>query len=106
MSRFFDYDPVTGMQEIQDWDDDGRVTVHQQEDVEALVNQCRTNANHGLTDAGIKQNFWHYADIPMTVVLELRKKGINVFDKNCTQALFRELNQNYPYLKNTSKTHA
>jgi len=104
MSKFFEYDPVTGIGETQVWDD-GVVTVHQQQDVTELIDQCKNKANWGLTDQGIRQNFWHYAELPMTEVLNLRQKGIDIFDKNCTKAMLQAINCDLPAFKVTQKTH-
>lgn len=88
---------------MQSWDDT-RVTVHQYEDVEPLIEQNKRAAQLGLTDSGIKKGLFLYARIPMTVVMELKKKGLDVFDKNVSaRRLEQEINQNYPYLKVTSK---
>lgn len=104
MSRYFDYDPITGLSEIQDWDGE-RVTVHQYEDVEPLIEQNKRSQQLGLADSGIKKGLFLYARIPMTVVLELKKKGLDVFDKNVSaRRLEREIDRNYPYLKVTTKT--
>ena len=104
MSKFFEYDPVTGIGETQIWDGD-TVTVHQQQDVEALVEECKTKANSGLTDKGIKGNFWHYAELPMVEVVNLRRKGIDIWDKNCTKDLFKAINRDLPAFKVTQKLH-
>lgn len=50
---------------------------------------------------GVNKSFAHYATIPPIVELELRKKGINIYDKNCTKRLIQEIEQNYPDLKVT-----
>jgi hypothetical protein len=34
--------------------------------------------------------------------MELRKKGIDLYDKGQTKAIVREIEQNYPYLKATT----
>jgi hypothetical protein len=104
MSTFFEYDPVTGIQETQTWDD-GVVTVHQQQDVTELIDQCKHKANWGLTDKGIKQNFWHYADLPLMEVMNLKKRGIDIWDKNCTKDLLKAINRDLPAFKVTQKTH-
>ena len=106
MAKYFDYDPFTGMHETMDIEDSGRVTIHQEEDVAPVLDNCKGNANWGLTDHGIKRSFWHYADIPLSVVLELKKQGIDIYDRNCTKAMFDKINRDYPYLKVTAKTHA
>ena len=103
--EFFDYDPYDGMSY---WEEDpitGVVTIEQTEDVEPLVERNKIWANESATDGGIKQGMWHYADIPMTMVLEMKKRGINLLHPSPGdwQALFREVETNYPYLKTTHK---
>lgn len=106
MAKYFDYDPFTGMHETTDIDEQsGRVTIHQAEDVEPVLNQCKEMANCGSTDQGIKKGFWHYAEIPLSVVLELKKQGIDIHDRNSSKRLFETINRDYPYLKVTQKSH-
>lgn len=106
MSEFFDFDAVTGMTHSTDYDEDGDKTIiHSYQDVEPLLDHMTRIRNSGEADKGIKNDFWHYATVPMGVQVELLKKGIDINDKNCTKDLLRELNQNYPHLKTTRLNH-
>ena len=58
-----------------------------------------------ISKKGIKNGYWLYAKIPPYVEHELLKKGINIHDQNNTKAILKEINENYPYLKTTTKHH-
>lgn len=104
MSKYYEYNPHNGVTEIEDYSIDGKVTVYQQEDVQPVIEQCKIERDLGLADKGIKKNLWLYARIPTTVCYELIKKGLDPFDKNVSaKRLEQEIDQNYPYLKTTSK---
>ena len=75
------------------------------QDVQPLIDRQRELANTGATDAGIKKGLWLYCSIPMTVVVELRNKGVDVYNPSHRTRVFQEINQNYPLLKATNKTH-
>lgn len=102
--EFLHYDPHTG---ISDWAEDdilGRTfTLHRQEDVEPLLDRNAELRNTGGTDRGIKEDWWLVASIPMTVVMQLKNKGIDVFRAADEKAVERELRTNYPYLLTTGK---
>jgi len=102
MSRFFDFNPVNGMRYDTD-EDDGKLILRSSQDVEPLIDHMREKRNS--EDDGIGRGFWHYCSIPTHVELELRQKGINIYNKHQTKELLREINTNYPYLKATRKHH-
>ena len=104
MAEFFDYDPLTGVSHYTEQDGDTTI-VHTVQDLTPLVERNKKIANEGLKDGGIKDSWWHYCDIPPVVELALRKKGINIHDPDHGKAMFKEINQNYPYLKLTHKKH-
>lgn len=108
MPEFFSYDPMTGVQKFFDYEEDTNlVRIHSQQDVEPLIRRTQGLANVGGTDHGIKQDFWLYAQLPPVVILELRKKGIDIYSKDPTmiRRMFDEINANYPKFKTTHKTH-
>lgn len=104
MSEFFDYDPLTGIRYDTAQHDDITV-VHRSQDVGALVDRIRAQANEGVTDKGIKNGFWKVAEVPAVVQLELIKKGIDFPPKDEAgfTKMMKELKSNYPYLLTTSK---
>lgn len=108
MGQWLEYDPLTGMTEINTADEDaGTVTVHKLQNVEGVLERAAYARNTGSTDIGIKKGLWHYASIPLVVQYEmLTKHGVNINNKNHWPRVFDLLNRDYPYLKTTTKTHA
>lgn len=92
--QFYSYDP--------DLDQHKLTTV---EDVTGVLEAIKRKRD-ATPEHGRAEEFAHYATIPTTVILELKNKGIDIFDKNCSKALIKEINTNYPYLKATTKHHA
>ncbi len=110
MSReFFNYDPATGMTEWFDYDDDtDSAVIIREQNVQAAIDRATRIRNAGLLDKQIKEDnyFCHYADIPVSVILQMRAKGIDVFNDHHAPKVFEEINKNYAYLKLTNLTHA
>jgi hypothetical protein len=91
--EFFSYDEGT---------DTTRITTVQ--DVSGLLDRLKDKRNVMGRDA-LKGEFWHYATIPEVVEIELRNKGIDIYNKDHTKALLKEINSNYAWLKATDKKH-
>lgn len=105
MAKFVDYDPDRGIETYEDMND-GHLQVHYRQDVEPVLEYAKRLRNDGLTDYGIKNDLWHYAQIPAVVIMEMRfKHGVDVFDKNATKKVFELINREYPHLKTTEKNH-
>ena len=108
MPEFFSYDPHTGIRRDFEYDQiTGLTTVYTQQDIEPLLKRQAEMRNTGSADKELKKDdyFCHYASIPMVVVMELKKKGIDVMGEHDGKALMREINTNYPYLKGTTLVH-
>jgi hypothetical protein len=104
MAEFFDYDPLTGVSYYTE--QEGNTTLlHTVQDCQGLIDRNTKISNEGLADKGIKENWWHYCDIPTVVMLELRKKGIDIFNPDDGERMFEIINRDYPYLKRTHKKH-
>ena len=103
--EFFDYDPLTGIEERYE-ESDGKIHLHSYQDVEPILESNKALRNSGTTDdAWRKQGVAMYARVPMIVIGQMMRKGIKFFDPNHIGAVVREVNQNYPYLKTTDKHH-
>ena len=103
MSEFFEMDPVTGIRTDLAWDESlQEMTLIRTADVEQVLDFCKANANEGLNRKGIQESWWVYAKLPAIVILQMRAKGINVFDQNDQKRMFAEINSNYAHLKMTS----
>lgn len=105
MPEFFDYDPLTKMRYDFDYDEEtGNAIIHRTQDVTDILDNAKALRNDGITDAGIKQGWWQYATLPMSVILAMRfQKGINALDPRNIDRVVQEINTNYPHLKTTEK---
>jgi inorganic pyrophosphatase len=105
MSVFFDYNPDTGVTQTFDYDpvtENVNLTSHQ--DLDFFFKQIKDKRdNPDAWAKGVKESFAHYATIPAVVEIELKKKGIDINNPNQTKELLKEINENYPYLKTTTK---
>lgn len=74
--RMIDIDPVTGIRTFHHYDHDTKITrIEQQQDCQRIVDHCKTLANDGSYKArGIKQDWYHFARVPNTVLVELMQK--------------------------------
>lgn len=105
MAKFVDYDPLRGVETYEDMND-GHLQVHYRQDVAPLLDYTQRLRNDGATDHGIKNEFWHYAQIPVTVIYEMKfKHGVDLFNKDHEKRVFELINREYPHLKTTNKNH-
>lgn len=108
MTKWHDYDPNTGLHEINVSDDASDIlTVHKYQDLTALLDRNAELRNTGATDGGIRKGLWHYASVPIGIQYELLAKyGLNFHNKNHTSRIFDVINRDYPLLKTTNKHHS
>lgn len=104
MAEFFEFDPITGIKTELAWSEsEQQMTVIRSADVEPVLNFTKAVANEvGLNREGIAEGWWIYAKLPPIVILQMRAKGIDVFDRNDQQRMFEEINTHYPHLKMTT----
>ncbi len=104
MSKFLDYNPSRGTWYEYDYDPNEEIAgITTKQDVEPVLDYAKALKNSGMHDK--VGDFSRYAIIPAAVELELRQKGINIYDQHQTKDLLREINQNYPHLKTTNLHH-
>ena len=105
MSIIFDHDPVTGVTTHWDYDPiTDKIHLTYEQDVSKILDQIKEKR---LTSKsfGHVEEFAHYATIPTIVQMELKKKGMDLMDRNATKRIVREIESVYPYLKTTEKRH-
>lgn len=104
MSEFFEYDPTTGIRTDTAWSEStGEMTLIRTADVEPVLDFSKAVSNEvGLNREDIQKGWWLYAKLPPIVILQMRAKGINVFDLNDQKRMFAEINTHYPHLKCTT----
>ena len=104
MSEFFEMDALTGIRTDLAWNESAQeMTLIRTADVEPVLDFTKACANEaGLNREGIRAGWWLYAKLPPIVILQMRAKGINVFDQNDQKRMFEEINAHYPHLKCTT----
>ena len=107
MSEFFEFDPLTGIRTDMAYDPNTHeVTLTRSSDVQPVLDFAGSVRNEvGLNRKDIQESWWMYAKLPPIVILQMRAKGINVFDKNDEKRMFAEINSHYPHLKTTTGNH-
>jgi len=106
MAEFFDYNADRGVWYEADFREDGSFVINTKQDVQPVIDYATRIRNAPFNDTKLGDNYFvRYAVIPTQVELELRKKGINIYNPNQTRELLREINRNYPYLKTTNRHH-
>jgi hypothetical protein len=105
--QFFDIDPITGLVEYYEETPDGKGHIHTYQDVEPHLDRAARLRNEGLTDEVFKRDgVAMYADLPLSVVGQMMKDGINVFDQNDMPKVIQEIETKYSRFKTTYKRHS
>ena len=104
MAELFEIDPLTGIRTDMHWSEhDQTMTLLRSADVEPVLDWAKAVKNEvGMNREDIAKGWWLYAKLPPIVILQMRAKGINVFDQNDQGRMFAEINANYPNLKCTT----
>ncbi len=104
MSELYEIDPHTGIRTDMQWNENEQtMTLTRSADVEPVLDYAReVSAEVGKNSKDIKRGWWLYAKLPPIVILQMRAKGINVFDQNDSGRVIAEINANYPMLKTTT----
>lgn len=103
-----DYDPFTGVETWHEYDHDDqktRIYYNFTRDESATVDLCKAAAGDtSYTQQGIKQDWWHYAHIPNSLMLKWHvEEGIPLFD---AEEYNKKVNTpDYKWLKVTQKHH-
>ena len=104
--EFFDYDPLTGLTEYFEETPDGICHIHTYQDVEPHLDRAARLRNEGGPDDVWKRDgVTMYANLPLTIVGDMMKRGINVFDPNDLPKVIKEVNSTYSRFKTTYKHH-
>lgn len=108
MPEFFSYDPMRGVTKFFDYDEmTGDAYIRSEQDVSPLLGKTMEERNTGKHDSP-RKDFRLYAQLPTVVQIELKNKGIDIYSKDpaMVKRMLAEINTNYPYLKTTWKVHA
>ena len=110
MARYLiDHNPLTGESTWMDYRDGESLSIVNEQDVNTILDDAtRLRNSTDYSRKGIKNDHWHYARIPNGVMLEMKQKhGIDMMKSPIDwKAVFKCINQHYPWLKTTEGTHA
>lgn len=107
MAIFFDKDPITGITQYYDYDPTtDEHLIHSVQETDSLIEKLKQARNNpDIWNKGVKESWVHYASIPPIIEMQLKAKGIDIYNKDQTKELLKEINENYPFLKTTTKKH-
>lgn len=75
MGKLFSYDPYTGIKEVFEGEGNGKFKIQHSQDCERIVRFNKACQNEPLLkQRGIKEDFYHFARVPLTVLLEWKTK--------------------------------
>lgn len=108
MPLLFDHDPETGVTEYFDYDPiNDSVAITTKQDVSQFLDQMKQIRDDPTRWAqGVKENWALYCSIPPVVELELRNRGLSLYNKDHMKKILKVINTEYPYLKATDKWHS
>jgi len=103
MKRLLDYDADTGIQTWHDYDHHTKQTVIAEvQDVAPVLEAKKVARNQGnggakglneVAQRGIKNNWWHAASVPNSVILKWKKElGVDIYNKDHLPAVKKLLN--------------
>jgi hypothetical protein len=103
--EFFHFDEFSGATEYTDFDPiTGQCHITTEQDIQPLLDLNASYRNEGIKHVN-GLSFRHYASVPMVVILELRKKGIDFYNRDHLKRVLQEIEINYPYLKVDTMKH-
>ena len=86
--------------------EDGMIEIESIQDVEPILKNNKERRDNEDVHQRKKSDWVKYASVPMIVVEQLMKKGINLFDPNDTKKAMKVIEEDYPYLKTTNLKEA
>ena len=107
--RLLSHDPVTGLNTWFSYDPltDETVISYTADSTPILERNKRFANDDEYSKKGIKDEFWHFATIPVEVQMDwLINKGVDIYNPNDTKKISQLLNDpDYRYLKTTAGRH-
>ena len=106
--RLLDFDPLSGVSLIFQYDDHERtMTLTHEQDVSQYVREAAIlRQDTDRTKFGIKKDMVHYARVPIGIQYEwLTKYGVNMHNKDHKAKVFELLNGEYKAFKTTDIVH-
>ena len=107
LAKTTEWNPSLGVwEDIEDDPQTGDLIIHTRQNVQPALDWANKQRNSGVNDLGGARDgadLKHYAILPAHVVIALREKGINIWDKACTKDMIKEIERNHPKCKVTNR---
>ena len=103
-----DHDPLSGDTVYFGFDDHtNQVVITHEQTIQPHLDYAHELAmDEERTKTGMRKDFWHYAHVPNSVIMEMKMKhGVDFFDRNDSKRVFHLLNTEYKRVKTTTKIH-
>lgn len=101
-----EWDPVLGTWTVTKDHHDGGLIIRTEQDPTPSLDWAKKQRNSGVNDLGGKRDgadLKHYATISQAQILAMREKGIDIWNKDHTKKMIREIETNYPLCKVTNR---
>ncbi len=105
MAKTFEYNPDGSYHIIED-DPSGNLLITHAQDIEPALRWARKQRNSGQNDLGgarDKHDVKHYATVSMGAILEMRKDGIDFWNKDHEKAMLKWIERKAPKCKVTNR---
>jgi hypothetical protein len=107
--RVLDHNPLTGVTTYFEYTSDDRMVITSEQEISSIVDDAAAMRNNDeYSKAGIKNDQWHYARLPLSVIVQMKEKfGVDMMSPKIDwKSALKIINREYPHLKTTAKTHA
>ncbi len=105
--RLLDYDPLTGVKTFHEYDHSSKKTyITQEQDVQKILERNKALANNSdYKRQGIKDDWYHFATVPNTVIVEWRTKyNLDISNKEDLPKIEKLLqSSDYSYLRTVNR---
>ena len=105
MAKTFEYNH-DGSYHVMEDDADGNLLITQMQDVQPALDWAKKQRNSGQNDYGglrDKNDIKHYATVSMGAILEMRKAGIDFWNKDHEKDMLKWIERNAPNSKVTNR---
>ena len=105
MARTFEYNP-DGSYHVMDDDPEGNLLITHCQDIKPALDWSAKQRNSGQNDLGGQRDgndLKHYATVSMGAILQMRKEGIDFWNKNHEKDMLKWIERNAPNLKVTNR---
>jgi hypothetical protein len=106
MAKTFEYNHWDGSYHVMEDDPDGNLLITHCQDVDAAIDWTNKQRNSGQNDYGglrDKGDLKHYATVSMGAILEMRKEGIDFWNRDHEKAMLKWIERKAPKQKVTNR---